>query len=352
MFYPLKFLPVYKNYIWGGRSFEKLGKALPEGIVAESWEVSCHPDGVSIVANGEFGGLSLTCLVEKFGSAIVGNALPEKDLKKFPLLVKFIDASNDLSVQVHPDDQYASEHENGEYGKNEMWYIIAAEPGARLIYDVMPGTTRESFKKAVEENNIERCLKSIEVFPGDVINIPAGLIHAIGKGILLAEIQQNSNTTYRVFDYNRTDKFGNKRPLHIEKALDVIDFDSSGRREKYRGLKLFTASGFSKTILAANPYFAVEHYSIIDIAEENADGSRFHIYTFIEGEGNIAYASGTVEVKMGESVLIPADMGKYRIQGRLKALKSYVPDLQKDIWLPLINSGYSREEVLENVGGV
>jgi mannose-6-phosphate isomerase len=257
MFYPFKFQPVYKDYIWGGRNFEKLGKTLPKGIVAESWEVSCHPDGVSIIENGEFRGIPLPSMVDIYGRILVGTALPEKDLRKFPLLVKFIDANKDLSVQVHPDDNYANTYENGEYGKNEMWYIMSAEPGAKLIYDVVPGTTRESFRRAVEEDNIEHCLKSMEVFPGDVINIPSGLIHAIGKGILLAEIQQNSNTTYRVYDYNRTDKNGSKRPLHIGKALDVIDFDASGRKEKYRGLEISAGADSSKKFLIANSYFSV-----------------------------------------------------------------------------------------------
>jgi mannose-6-phosphate isomerase len=352
MFYPFKFQPVYKDYIWGGRNFEKLGKTLPKGIVAESWEVSCHPDGVSIIENGEFRGVPLPSMVDIYGRTLVGTALPEKDLRKFPLLVKFIDANKDLSVQVHPDDIYANAHESGEYGKNEMWYIMSAEPGAKLIYDVVPGTTRESFRRAVEEDNIEHCLKSMEVFPGDVINIPSGLIHAIGKGILLAEVQQNSNTTYRVYDYNRTDKNGSKRPLHIGKALDVIDFDASGRKEKYRGLEISAGADSSKKFLIANSYFSVELYIVSGVINEEADGSRFHIYTFIDGEGEITYESGCIKVKFGESVLIPASMGKYQIHGSLKALKSYVPDLKWDVWYPLIQAGFAREKILENVGGL
>lgn len=352
MFYPFKFRPVYKDYIWGGRNLEKLGKRLPESIVAESWEVSCHPDGASIIDNGEFGGTTLPQLINQYGQAILGNGLNENGIKKFPLLVKFIDANDDLSVQVHPDDNYANTHENGEYGKNEMWYIISAKPGAKLVYDVVPGTTGQSLQKAVEENNIESCLKSVNVSSGDVINIPSGLIHAVGKGILLAEVQQNSNTTYRIYDYNRKDKEGNKRPLHIKKALDVIDFNSYGRKEIYRGLEIPIVDGSSKRFLAANNYFSAELYNIIEGIEEDADGSRFYIYTFIEGEGEISYNSGSIKVKLGESVLIPATLGKYRIQGSIKALKSYVPDLKKDIWKPLIQAGYTEEEIKENVGGL
>lgn len=352
MLYPLKFKPVYKDYIWGGRNFEKLGKVLPEGIVAESWEISCHPDGTSIVSNGEYEGMLLPDLISKLGRQIVGTALPEKDVSKFPLLVKFIDANDDLSVQVHPDDSYALTHENGEYGKNEMWYIMSAKPGAKLIYDVIPGTTREVLGQAVKDNKIESCLKYVEVLPGDVINIPAGLIHAIGRGIMLAEIQQNSNTTYRVYDFNRVDKNGNKRPLHIEKALDVIDFNTGSRKEKYDGLEIRTEPGSSKKYAVANGYFSVELYNISGKADETADGSRFYIYVFTEGEGTINYGADSLNVKAGESVLIPAALGSYTIEGNFKALKSYVPNLEQNVFEPLKKSGYTLEEIYENVGGL
>ncbi len=352
MLYPLKFNPVFKDYIWGGRNLQKLGKILPEGIVAESWEISCHPDGISTVANGEYKDLPLPELIKKSGRQLIGSALPDSDLEKFPLLVKLIDANDKLSVQVHPEDQYAAVNENGELGKNEMWYIISAKPGAKLVYDIAPGITRSSFAKAVRENKIESCLKYIEVFPGDFLNIPAGLVHAIGEGIVLAEIQQNSNTTYRVYDYNRTDKSGNKRPLHIGKALDVIAFGNAGRKEKYKGLSIKIAENCYKTYKIANKYFCVELYSINGTVEENADGSRFCLYVFIEGEGTIEYHGGAEHVNQGQSVLIPAFMGSYHICGNLKALKSYVPDLDKNVLEPLENAGYSKEDIFKNVSGL
>ena len=351
MFYPLKFEPVYKDYIWGGRNLSRLGKKLPDGIVAESWEVSCHPDGTSIIANGEFKGLPLPELIKRFGRSVMGSALSGKDMEKFPLLVKFIDANDNLSVQVHPDDSYAHEHENGEYGKNEMWYIMSAEPGARLIYDVSPGTDRKVFEEAVKAGTVESCLKTVEVAPGDAINIPSGLVHAIGKGIMLAEVQQNSNSTYRVFDYNRLDKNGNQRPLHIEKALDVIDFNSAGRKEKYRGLEVICSSGFTKRYLVVNRYFSVELYAVDGTAVEGAYGDRFFIYTFIEGSGEILYKEGSLEVCAGESVLIPASLGAYSLAGRVKALKSYVPDIRRDVVAPLAENGYTMEDIYQHVGG-
>lgn len=351
MLYPFKFNPVFKDYIWGGRELEKLGKKLPEGIIAESWEISSHPDGISTIANGEFEGQLLTNIINRFGKEIAGTKLYRPE-GKFPLLVKFIDANNKLSVQVHPRDEYAMEHENGELGKNEMWYILAAKPGARLVYGTRYGVTREGFKRAVEENRIEECLNEVEVYPGDILNIPAGLVHAIGEGIVLAEIQQNSNTTYRVFDYNRTDSKGNKRPLHIEKALEVIDFDFNVDGAKTKGLDVRFDSKSSKSYKIANKYFSVEVYDVDGSIEEKADGRKFHIYVFAEGEAEINYSGGKVQAARGESILIPAALGEYSIKGSFKALKTYVPDLEVDIINPLTDAGYSREEIFEKVSGL
>ncbi|MCX7843435.1 MAG: class I mannose-6-phosphate isomerase [Clostridia bacterium] len=352
MLYPIKFHPVYKDYIWGGRNLENLGKKLPEGIVAESWEISCHPDGMSHAANGIYEGQTLQELMDKLGPQLLGKELYHGSTTKFPLLVKLIDANDRLSVQVHPDDIYANAHENGELGKTEMWYIISAQPGAKLIYDVHPGITRKDFEIAIQNNTIENCLKSIEVFPGDVINIPAGLVHAIGKGIVLAEIQQNSNTTYRVYDYDRTDSKGNKRPLHIQKALDVIDFNSGSRTEKAKGLAIKLGTGSSKIISIANAYFCVELYDINGTVEETATGEKFFIYVFTGGSGIIRYKDGEVSVSAGESILIPASMSSYSISGNLKALKAYVPDIERDVFTQLMAAGYWREIINSSISGL
>jgi mannose-6-phosphate isomerase len=346
MFYPLKFQPVFKDYIWGGRNLERFGKKLPPGNVAESWEISCHPNGVSVVSNGEFIGQSLPELIGKFGRQLVGTALPEKDVVKFPLLIKLIDANDKLSVQVHPDDNYALTHEHGELGKNEMWHILSAKPGAKLIYDVIPGTNLETFSQAVKDNRIGDCLKSVEVFAGDTLNIPSGLIHAIGEGIVLAEIQQNSDTTYRVFDYNRVDKNGQSRALHVEKAKEVIDFNCMGRQEKVTGLTVTLNAGCRKKYLVANRYFSVELLDVHGSISEHADGSMFYIYLLTEGEGQLKFSGGTTLVTRGESLLIPATMGDYSIEGCFKALKTYVPDLIRDILNPLKKTGYTEQEII------
>jgi len=337
LFYPLKFMPVYKSYIWGGRNLEKLGKRIPEGTVAESWELSCHPEGESIIANGTYKGKSLSWFIEEFGYKAVGTSVGRptywKPGDRFPLLIKFIDANDKLSVQVHPDDRYASLNEDDKSGKNEMWYIIWAKPDAKLVYGLKPGTTKEMFEAAIQNDNIESFLNYIEVTPGDAIYIPAGMVHAIGEGILLAEVQQNSNNTYRVYDYNRVDKTGKKRPLHINKALDVIDFNATGNIYHEHG---DSAGGGSEntsecnkiTTLIDSQYFTVDLVDIQGEIKEIADGSRFYSYVILEGEGSItqpaSISNDEVKIKVGETVFIPAAMGEYTVKGCQKMLKAYV----------------------------
>lgn len=348
MLYPLKFKPLYKDYIWGGRNLASLGKILPaEGIVAESWEIACHKNGSSIVANGQYAGVPLPELISILGRKLLGESLPSQDIDKFPLLIKLIDAENNLSVQVHPDDAFAYEHENGEYGKNEMWYIISAKPGAKIVYDVMPGTTRESFAQAIASNSVESCLKTVEVFPGDVINIPAGVVHAIGGGIILAEVQQNSDTTYRIYDYGRTG-----RQLHIEKALQVIDFNSAGRKEKYSGVELYLSDGCRKRVVVASKYFCTEILNINGTVTEMADGSKFFIFVFTAGKGWILWEEGKMSVNAGESVLVPAFLGKYSLSGQFTALKTFRPDIVKDVTAPLKKAGIPEDKMYSEIAGL
>lgn len=349
MLYPLKFKTVYKDYIWGGRNLERLGKILPEGKIAEAWEISCHPAGISIISNGIYKGFSLIEFIKMMGKDAVGTDIYDSKKKYFPLLLKLIDASDKLSVQVHPDDNYANDKEHGETGKHEAWYIIYAKPDAQIIYNVISGTDKESFIKAVNKNEIDNCLNYINVFPGDVIDIYPGIIHSIGAGIVLAEIQQNSNLTYRLYDYDRSDEKGNKRPLNIKKALDVMDFVPNNRKEKALGIDLQINSGSYKSFKVANKYFSLEIYYINGEIEENTNGSKFYIYLFIEGEAFVDFINGIISVKAGESIFIPATMGKYTIKGNFKALKMYVPDLQVDIIFPLTEAGHSFEEIYENV---
>ncbi|NLM10981.1 MAG: class I mannose-6-phosphate isomerase [Clostridiaceae bacterium] len=349
MLYPLKFHPVYKDYIWGGRNLSKFGKQLPEGKVAESWELACHPDGMSIVKNGIYEGRTLKSMVEEFGGKIIGDLV--KNDAGFPLLIKLIDANDKLSVQVHPDDEFAKTHE-GDNGKNEMWYILEAEPDAKLIYGLKPGVTKQDFENAVRENKLQDCLNYINVKAGDFINIPAGLVHAICDGIVLTEIQQNSNVTYRVYDYNRKGSDGKFRPLHIEKAMQVIDFNTRNKKYPYEGLEYEKSGNASLKILVANRYFCVELCTIMGNIKQDTDYRQFHAYVCINGEGKINYGTGSISLYKGETILIPSCVGEYEIEGNISLLKTYVPELNKDIYNRLMNMGYADREITEKIAGL
>ena len=327
MYYPLRFKPVFKDYIWGGRSLEDLGKILPrEGRVAESWEISAHPHGMSVISNGMLAGISLADAGRKLGGRLLGNQVPESYQRRFPLLVKLIDANDRLSVQVHPDDAYARRFENGESGKNEMWYVVFAKPGARLIAGLAPGVTRDTFAASIADGTCLEMLHEIPVQAGDAINIPAGLVHAIGEGLLICEIQQNADTTYRVYDYDRRDSNGQTRPLHIEKALDVIDFCRSGPVPLLRGLVIET-TGLTRRALVLNRHFYVEELQVSGRAVLNSDGSRFRTVTVIAGKGGIAYRSEaghqlSEPLFAGDSLLVPASLGPWELTGNLRLLSS------------------------------
>lgn len=313
--YPLKFENVYVEKVWGSRDLEEIRDNLPPGKIGESWDVSCHPNGMSVVANGEYRGMKLDELIEEKGDAILGTKIA-KD--KFPLLVKLLNTSDKLSVQVHPGDEYALRVE-GEMGKTEVWYVVEAKEGAKLIVGT-EGCTREEFKRAIEDGQPEKYMNVVDVKKGDVYFIKSGLIHTMGEGLVIAEIQQNSDTTYRVYDYNRG------RELHIEKALDVIDFDLAGKKSE--GLKV-EREGYSKVYYCLNEHFALELYDVEEGFAESTDGERFHIYTCVEGEGEIQYGNSAERIGKGDSILMPAGLGEYRVFGKLKLLKSYVPNVEK-----------------------
>lgn len=312
MLYPLFFEPIYKNIIWGGRKLETYFKRnIPEGNVAESWEVCCHKNGMSIIKNGPLKGKTLDEVIKLYGKEILG-----KKYDSFPLLIKLIDANDKLSIQVHPDDDYSQRVEN-QLGKTEMWYVIDAKKDAKLVYGLKKGTTKESLKKALEENIVEKILNFVPVEKGDIIFIPSGTVHAILDGLLLAEIQQNSDITYRLYDWNRVDNDGKKRELHIDKALDVIDYDFEGKILKPIFIEL---DGYSISKAVSCKYFNVD---IINIKEEFKDkpDNSFIIFTAIEGEGKLIYDK-EYEIKMGDSFLIPASLGEFKIKGNLTLLKT------------------------------
>ncbi|AEF94996.1 mannose-6-phosphate isomerase, class I [Desulfotomaculum nigrificans CO-1-SRB] len=353
MLYPLKFEPVYKNYIWGGRNLELLGRKLPDGKIAESWEVSCHPCGLSTIANGDYKGLSLLDFLKKFKRRALGTAMEEKYAIKFPLLVKLIDANDRLSVQVHPDDDYARSHEGEVYGKNEMWYVLRAKPGAGIIYGLAPGVTRDAFEKAITDGELAKCLRSVQMSAGDVVYIPAGTVHALGEGLMVLEIQQNSNITYRVYDYDRVCEDGTKRPLQIERALEVMHFEEASPTGKIKGLHIAQGDKCTVRYLAACSSFAAELYDIRGSMQENTGGERFFVYTVIEGEGEIVFnGNQRMAFRAVESFLVPAFLGAYTLYGDFKAVKSYLPDLERNVILPLRKAGYSDYDICHHIGGL
>ena len=310
--YPLLFEPVLKDYIWGGRTLEKLGRALPpEGPVAESWEIAGHHDGTTAVSNGRFAGMLLTEVQEQLGLDLIGsNNAWALERDKFPLLIKLLDASRPLSVQVHPEDGYALVHEGNELGKTEMWVVLDAEPGAELILGVAEGTTPEAFGQGITDGKLEPFLHRLPVRKGDHICVPAGTLHAIMGGILIAEIQQNSNTTYRVYDWNRVGADGKPRPLHIDKALDVINFEQVEPSLSPPAL-ISEEDGVRRERLCANRYFVTERVTMDEGASFSGecDGRTLEIWGVLEGEAVL----NDVKLTAIQFSLLPAALGAYTV---------------------------------------
>lgn len=311
--YPMFFKPVFKNYVWGGRKLSSYGKTLPEqGIVAESWEIASHEDGMTEVENGYLAGQSLQSVFEMFGEDLVGSknrwAL---ERGKFPLLVKLLDAEQRLSVQVHPNDGFVLENEGNELGKTEMWVVLDAKPGAAIIYGLAKKVTQAEFSKAIEDGNLENILNRVPITKGDHVCVPAGTLHSILEGAVLAEIQQNSNTTYRVYDWNRKNEDGQSRELHVEKALQVIDFDTVDCKLPKPNV-LEKNKSWVKERLCQNKYFTTDRFTANAGTEisGNCDGTSLEIWGILSGEVEIA----GYPMKPVEFVLLPASLGDYKIK--------------------------------------
>ncbi len=323
-FYPMLFVPVLKDYIWGGRNLARLlGRDLPDGRVAESWEIAAHEDGVAVVANGPYAGMSLTAVHERLGLKLIGtNNRWAQDRGKFPLLIKLLDAQDKLSIQVHPDDSYALAHEGNELGKTEMWVVLHATPEAAIILGVRAGTTPEMFREAIEKGTLEDHIHTLPVQAGDAVCVPSGTVHAILSGVVIAEIQQNSNTTYRVYDWNRTQN-GVARPLHIDKALDVINFDVVEPQLATPRL-LSDEAGIRRYALCQNQYFTTERVEFDDAAEFSGllNGDSLEIWGVIDGH----IAVNDVSMAAVQFTLLPAALGSYRVKasGPATCLRTYV----------------------------
>lgn len=306
----IKLRPSFKDYLWGGKKLvTDFYKQYEGDVLAESWELSCHKDGPSYVENGEYAGETLEEYILMEGKKILGaNA---RKFEQFPVLIKFIDATQDLSVQVHPSDDFALENEH-QYGKTEMWYVVDCEEGASLYYGFSKEVSPEELVQRIEEKTLLEVLNKVYVKKGDVLFIEAGTIHAIGKGCLIAEIQQNSNLTYRVYDYGRKDKDGKERDLHIEKALQVT-----------KRVPILRQKSFNPHI-ASCEYFTVDKLvldgKLMQRMSGNVDKSTFVSILVLEGEGQVHAGTESVSFRKGDSILITANTGEYEVEGVCEAL--------------------------------
>lgn len=308
--YPLKFNPILKERLWGGSKLGDIfGKPIETDITGESWEVSTVKGDVSVVANGAIAGTSLQELIDKDAESFLGKSVVERFGKEFPILIKFIDAKQDLSIQLHPNDALAKERHDS-FGKTEMWYIMDADKDANLIVGFNKTVTKEEYQKSIENDTLLDLLNYEKVKEGDTFFINTGKIHAIGAGVVLAEIQQTSDVTYRVFDFNRKDKNGNLRELHTDMALDAMDY------EKKDDFKI----AYNKQSNIVNgmvdcPYFKTNYINLTEDLEQNISSrDSFTIYMCVSGEAVVVNEDGETSVKKGETVLLPANSDKVIIQ--------------------------------------
>jgi mannose-6-phosphate isomerase len=323
MKYILKTSPAFKDYLWGGTRLKtEFGKKSDLTKVAESWELSCHPDGPCTILNGADAGKTLAQWIEAEGNDVLGTHCAAFD--RFPVLIKLIDAKDNLSVQVHPDDDYGMRVE-GEPGKTEMWYIVDCDPGATLLYGFNNEITKDEFAAHIRNNTLLDVATAVPVHKGDVFFIEAGTLHAIGSGILIAEIQQNSNTTYRVYDYGRVGVDGKPRALHIDKALDVTTLAPAAHPVS-QGMVVAQTASCTDRELAACDKFTVHALDLDGAVSCTAGADSFHSLLVTECADEIIVTGQTnaVTLKLGESAFIPANSGAYTVCGKGRVLLTTV----------------------------
>ncbi len=310
---PLTFTPLLKVRVWGGSALKSRTTTPPADPVGESWEVADHGEDTSIVASGPLAGMSLHQIFTENREALCGRAVDPANPDAFPLLLKLIDPCQDLSVQVHPDDAYAGAQKPGELGKTEAWYVLQSDPGSRIYRGLKPGVTREQFADALANSSVANLLDSFEARAGDVVFIPSGTIHALGRGVRIAEIQQNSDTTFRVFDWNRVGLDGRPRELHIRDALAVSDFTASGQHTCEP--EIIEHPGCVHERFVACDKFNLERMSRFRGRPVRMDTERktFHIITVLQGKVTITTADGRISCGKWDTVLVPAVTGEYSL---------------------------------------
>ncbi|MCE1157020.1 MAG: class I mannose-6-phosphate isomerase [Bacteroidales bacterium] len=324
MLTPLLFAPRLKDKIWGGSKLKSLfDKPATGTMVGESWELSGYEGDESVVVNGPLAGNNLRELIEVYMGDLVGDEVFDLHGHSFPLLFKLIDANENLSIQVHPGDEVASDRHHS-YGKTEMWYVVDADPGAELIIGFKEDCSRDTYLDALDAGTVEELLQHVPVTKGDVFFIPAGLVHAIGKGVVVAEIQQSSDVTYRIYDYKRKDAEGNERELHTDEALDVIDF-TAARSPKTR----YDARLNTLTPLVSCEYFNTGIIKLDEPLHRNYGNiGSFVAYMCLEGALELVSDQGSVRVKAGDTVLVPALIDEVQLlpEGETVLLEVFVPE--------------------------
>lgn len=318
--------PALKETIWGGNRIRNDFEMETDlNNIAEAWVLSCHEDGESTVIGGEFDGKTLSEVLEKdIGMGALGtNCKGCESIEDFPILIKLIDADDKLSVQVHPDDEYAAANEKDVRGKTEAWYIIDCDDDAELIYGFNDDISKEEFREAIESGTLLDKVNRAKVKPGDVAFISSGTLHAIGKGILLAEVQQSCNTTYRVFDYNRKGLDGKPRELHIDKAVDVTKCTVPEGTLDPEGIPV-KHDGYVSVLLSECPYFTMTSIDVDSLYADTADETSFISLIALDGKGTIKCGNEEREIKKGDSIFIPANSGSFYVSGKVKLLHSKV----------------------------
>ena len=316
--YPLQFEPLLKERIWGGEKLKTvLSKPIVSKITGESWELSTVEGDVSVIANGEFKGKSLTEIIDESPNEILGTEVFKRFGKQFPLLFKYLDAREDLSIQVHPNDELAKKRHNS-FGKTEMWYVMQAEKDARIIVGFKEKSNPAEYLENVKNNTLLNILDDVKVTPGDVFFLEAGTVHAIGAGLLVAEIQQTSDVTYRLYDFDRVDANGEKRELHVDLAVEAINYN-----------KVDTYKRYNKEINQSNsvvdcPYFTTNFLPLDGKVTVSKTGKTFTVYMCVEGTFEIEYNKSKFNYKKGDTVLLPAAMNSFILDGKASILEIYI----------------------------
>lgn len=317
--YPIVFKPILKNRIWGGTKLKTcLGKQIESEGVGESWELSGVDNDVSVVANGAYSGMSLDQLLAKYPQEMLGKRIFDRFKYQFPLLFKFLDAKEDLSIQLHPSNELALKRHHS-FGKTEMWYVMKADPGSRVVVDFKEGVKEEDYLYHLNEKTLPSILNEIEVKQGDVFFIKTGTVHAIGKGVLLAEIQQTSDITYRVYDWDRVDANGKSRELHVDMALEAINYN-----------KKESVISYSKAINSDNevvtcPYFTVNYIPLNGTFVKQNNMDCFVVYVCANGECVFTIEGHAYSYKKGDTILVPASVETIKIDGEATLLEIFVP---------------------------